>query len=264
MSNTYTSTDGNVIHRSAQVDKPRKIVKTKCYRCGGQGGSTSWPGFTCFRCGGSGVDPRYFDWAVPASWTDDEIKIWDDKRVARNLKAKNRAADRKAAKREAAQNEFLDTLDDAIRTQLLAAFDNTENTIITDIRHKFRQYGGLSDKQVDFVLQLAEEDREAAIAAANAPVVPQVEEGKRTITGTIVGLKWKTSQFGYNPVDVLKMTVALDDGTRVWGTVPTSIFSEAEIGTRVTFTATVKRGDRDETFGFFKRPTKASVAEAIV
>lgn len=32
--------------------------QAECSRCGGQGGSKSWPGFTCFRCDGSGVDPK--------------------------------------------------------------------------------------------------------------------------------------------------------------------------------------------------------------
>jgi hypothetical protein len=55
------------------------------------------------------------------------------------------------------------------------------------------------------------------------------------------------------------MTVRDDRGFLVWGSVPAAL-GGIEQGDRVQFNATVTKSDRDETFGFFKRPTKAQFA----
>lgn len=79
-------------------------------------------------------------------------------------------------------------------------------------------------------------------------------EGRVEITGTVLCFKWQESDYG----DVLKMLVQDDRGFRVWGSVPKSL-DDAERDSRITFTATITRSDRDAKFGFFKRPTKAAV-----
>lgn len=113
-----------------------------------------------------------------------------------------------------------------------------------------------------------------------APKIEKVEPahplpvGKLELVGRIVSTKYQEGYMG----DVFKMLVELDDGNRVWGTVPSKVqdhvmnynndvamgrveatsFREYE-GLRVSFSATVERSDRDEHFGFFKRPSKVRV-----
>lgn len=94
---------------------------------------------------------------------------------------------------------------------------------------------------------------QVARAAEQAEAGP-APEGKVTVTGTVSKVAVHENDYGYRKV----MTVVLDNGARVWGTVPAAIY-EVGAGGTVTFTATFSRSDRDETFGFFKRPSKASM-----
>lgn len=76
-------------------------------------------------------------------------------------------------------------------------------------------------------------------------------EGKQRIVGEIVKLDVSENAYGVRQV----MTVKDARGFKVWGTVP-SAFNNVEVGDKVEFNADVARSDRDECFGFFKRPTK--------
>ena len=101
---------------------------------------------------------------------------------------------------------------------------------------------------VEGVTDDAKEARDAAHAAGeNSP------EGRVEITGIVLALKMQQSEYG----ETLKMLVQDDRGFRVWGTVPLSLDCNRE--DRVRFTATVQQSDKDAKFGFFKRPSKASV-----
>jgi hypothetical protein len=91
---------------------------------------------------------------------------------------------------------------------------------------------------------------ERAIQVANGtPVV----EGRIQITGTVISTCVRETDYGLT----LKAVVLDDRGFKVWGTVPSSN-DEWIAGDKVAFTATVERSDKDEMFGFYKRPTKAS------
>jgi len=51
-------------------------------------------------------------------------------------------------------------------------------------------------------------------------------------------------------------------GFKLWGSVPRSLLGETELkGQKITFTATVEQSHEEPKFGFFKRPTKASILE---
>ena len=125
--------------------------------------------------------------------------------------------------------------------------------------HKVNRYGDTSDKFVAAMIRdmerTAERDAQRAAEQANAkPVV----EGKRVIiTGEVVSVKWQENGYGGREV----MTVKDDRGFKVWGSVPSSI--DAHRGDRITFTADVEKSDRDDTFGFFKRPTKAELLAPV-
>lgn len=96
----------------------------------------------------------------------------------------------------------------------------------------------------------AERDR---IEAENAsPVV----EGRIVVEGQVLATRWQESDYGATK----KMLVRDDRGFKVWGTVPSAIL-DIEREDRVRFTATVEQSNDDETFGFYKRPSKAECLE---
>ena len=111
---------------------------------------------------------------------------------------------------------------------------------------------GLSEKQEALVLKLAE-------PRAEEKHVPVPVDGERIVVrGTAVSVKERE---GFNGPE-LKMTVKVPTAGGswlCWGTVPTALLDDQEAlrGTEVEFTAKVVKGDKDEHFGFFKRPTKA-------
>lgn len=134
----------------------------------------------------------------------------------------------------------------------------------------------LSERQLEAVIKFVERQvewdlRRAEERAREATPTTPVPAGRQTLAGTIRSTKWQDNDFGGN----LKMLVVLDDGNKVWGTVPESVhclaydhYSNGEHvpaielrGRRITFTATVEASRNDEHFGFFKRPAKAQLIE---
>ena len=96
-------------------------------------------------------------------------------------------------------------------------------------------------------------DQERAERDAAHTEGEDVPEGRLVITGTLLAMKWQDSFYG----QTLKMLVQDDRGFRVWGSVPSSF--DANRNDRIQFTAAVTKSDNDSKFGFFKRPTKATV-----
>lgn len=139
-----------------------------------------------------------------------------------------------------------------------AAYDFAKEKVNDEFLSKFARYidkyGTASEKFTAAVLKnrtrsLEYEAKRADERANGSPVV----EGKGiVIEGEIVktDVKW----YGDDARSV--MTVKDDRGFRVWGTVPAGI-TDSVAGDRVRFKATVEASDRDEYFGFFKRPTQA-------
>lgn len=82
-----------------------------------------------------------------------------------------------------------------------------------------------------------------------------VPTGRMVVEGKVIAEGTKENDFGVRYV----MTVLDDRGFKVWGTQPSSIASDIKMGDRVRFTARLEASDRDETFGFFSRPSKAEI-----
>lgn len=101
-------------------------------------------------------------------------------------------------------------------------------------------------------------EREAADAAA----LPMPElEGRVEIEGTVLAIKEVEQEaWGYHGgyETVYKMLIQHPDGWKVYGSRPASL-ADAQRGDRVKFTARFEVSRDDEKFGFFKRPTKASI-----
>lgn len=135
--------------------------------------------------------------------------------------------------------------------------------------------GTLSERQVAAVrksiVKQAEFDARDAAERATAEKCP----AERTlITGTVLSAKVQHSNFG----EVTKLTIKDDRGFKVWGNCPSSLeqiqrqgptvseFSPAGFlgpigkGDRISFVATITPSDKDEFFGFYKRPANANLA----
>jgi hypothetical protein len=112
-----------------------------------------------------------------------------------------------------------------------------------------------SDKFTRAIMRdMARTERIAAEREAERLAATPVVEGRQQIVGEVLSTKWKENAYGGR----LVMTVKDDRGFMVWGSVPSTL-DNLDRGDRVSFTATVSVSDTDETFGFFKRPTKAEV-----
>jgi hypothetical protein len=172
---------------------------------------------------------------------------------ARDAKREAEAAEAQAllaAKPEVAEfieNYVIETHDDL--DDLDDGGDRTDD-IVSSIIGRFRREGTLTPKQVALIEKVA--------TPADVTPVPDTSE-RIVITGEVVSIATKENDYGEREV----MTVEDDRGFKVWGTVPQKLIEASYTGElkgeRVTFTATVQRSDRDESFGFFKRPTKAEI-----
>jgi len=162
------------------------------------------------------------------------------------------------------------------------------DAFVADMVRTRRLYGALTERQTEVLAkkpdQIAQrierflsfaaklKEREATLAD-----VPGLTEGRQDLTGVIQSVKEQESDYGWT----LKMVVELEDGNRVWGTVPAAVEELANglvpqdtdhqdwddarrqvlVGGQITFTATVVPSNDDIHFGFTKRPsfTKKSV-----
>lgn len=149
-------------------------------------------------------------------------------------------------------------------SDLWKAFMAAWPPFIGDVAMKVNRYNDISEKQAAAIVK-ARQDALERIAQreqerANATPCP---EGRMVVEGTVVSLKWKDSQWG----GALKLTVKTDAGWLAWGTCPSALLHSdtaddgLKAGDRVQFTATVTPSDEDPIFGFFKRPTKATILE---
>lgn len=127
----------------------------------------------------------------------------------------------------------------------------------------------VSHRHVGIACWLAEAYQRHLTELANKPEpkpepepeqVPVVE-GRYEIVGTIISLKCVETAYG----ESWKMLVEAESDKggvfRVFGTYPKALDdADADRGDKVRFTAQVTRSGKDESFGFFKRPTGAVVA----
>ena len=113
-----------------------------------------------------------------------------------------------------------------------------------------------TEKMVEAVRRNLAKRAEKAAADAKLPAFPQ---GRVAVTGTVKSVKYVDSDFGGS----WKGLVELESGLRIYGTIPTNILEqytpEELAGVVITFSATLEQSRNDAAFGFWKRPTKASV-----
>lgn len=255
MSDTFTPNPDHYLR--GNLDKPTFGVVRGCGRCGGSGIYSYYHG-ACYECGGSGHSGKLKDWVLPTSWTDEQVIEWVQ---AREAKRQQRAA-KAQAKRQAQYDANLEAHEGLAEAVAIYRERELHDGFVSDVLYKAWSYE-LSEAQANAVVaaigrlvERAERDEAKASEAAANPL----PEGRYEIEGTIVSTKWQSSQYG----ETLKMLVVLDNELhKVWGTVPSALWDDADKGARVRFTATVERSEDDPAFGFYKRPTKAEVLEGV-
>lgn len=156
-----------------------------------------------------------------------------------------------------------------------------ERTLVDMCSSIIRWGSELSEKQRAFAAKLLQQiaDRPRLLAeraardADRAPIPAFIK--RATIEGTIIAAKVVEGDYGTS----IKITVEHADGWKVWGTASAELteavselsdkswLPEAERaallkGKRVRFDAAIVVSDNDSKFGFFKRPTKASLLDS--
>lgn len=235
------------------------ITKTaRCTRCGGSGIYSTFHG-VCFRCGGCGVDPHTK--IVTKIYTEKALNTLRKTRETRRINAVKKENQRVEAinrkKMETIETNGMAPAIEWISSSIIkkgiesTSFEN----FLSDLYVKLNSEGVLSEKQIEVIKNAYNNhvslEEKKAVDAKNASPCP---EGRVDITGEVITTKWKSSYYG----DTLKMLVRSTDGYKVWGSVPTSLASVKK-GETIKFTATLEKSKDDETFGFFKRPAKASI-----
>lgn len=136
---------------------------------------------------------------------------------------------------------------------------------LTDIIGKLVKYGNISDRALSFAKSLAdkipsleqqwkaiEDQRKAEHDAAEV-----ITEGRQQIIGKVISIK--ESEFGF------KILVQDRKGWKVYGNLPGNRvgsfgeYVEITKGSVIAFTATVQKSEKDEKFGFYKRPRNVKV-----
>ena len=116
------------------------------------------------------------------------------------------------------------------------------------IRAYQREMGKIAERQA----------REAADAERKATAEPVPHNERIEVTGIVASTDTRQNDYGVRHI----WTVETDRGFKLWGTIPKALVGDAKVGDTVRFTAKLERSDRDETFGFYSRPSKASVVES--
>lgn len=256
-------------HTTRPADYTTKNIWESCGKCEGTG-SVSWgidvdgavhlvnsSGETvgrrtvskvCFTCNGVG--------GKRVSQAQLDRREYGRKYRARKAEEKAAAKRAEVAAKEAEERAGFDAWK-AENADLVEFVSNARagepGTFMWDMKFRiFTEERALTENQGKVVRRIM--DQSAKDAAESSPVI----EGRIVITGKILSVKERFSAYG----SVLKITVKDDRGFKVWGTLPSAIAGQGCKGRRVTFTATVKASDDDETFGLYSRPVKAELLDA--
>lgn len=256
-----------------------------CKRCGGTG-HYSFDGFSsdCYECGNSPyakLGAEFSSEADAQKWCHVRALAKanrDRKRIAKEQAARDARDARVAALKEtdadvvAMLQKIYDDENEAYGTGDYSKV--SKNSFLRDMASKLFNAGdkGLTENMVVALRKVVVRETEKAAAKA---ALPALVEGRRVLTGKVVSTKSFESDYG----TAYKMLVELEDGTRIFGSIPSNIWNEVEflgayrkaawnetdgvmtklVGMELTFTATVEASKDDKSFGFFKRPTKAEI-----
>jgi hypothetical protein len=247
----YTVNVQQILEIKNGTAKAMVKVSNSCTKCGGRGrGPWYQDNGICYRCNGADTIGHYLI---------DKQTLY----TAEKLDAMNAKLDEKRKMREDA---FI-----ANSSEILARFDALQPEFEDLANREINQGkdGLFSDAQTqasygryDIAAWLvgnrlpAMEKMVASVRTRKEQSInlPEIKAGRVTVSGEIKSLKVTYSDFGQQE----KMLVQMDCGNRVYGSVPKAI-AGCQIGDKVKFVGTVSVSGNDSHFGFFSRPSQASV-----
>lgn len=145
-----------------------------------------------------------------------------------------------------------------------SVFNAWEERTIRDIVGKLVKYGSISEKQAQFVASLLHKiDQRPIVEAqrqAEKDAAGPVPTGRVTVKGIVLSLKEvdRAPRYYGDPGVDTKVLIKLENGSKVYG----NRFANVEKGQTVEFIATIQASKDDVKFGFFKRATLKSDADA--
>jgi len=138
--------------------------------------------------------------------------------------------------------------------------------ILQDLDRKAQTWGSISENQIALYSKLANQITDAIESGeASAEAKVATPEGRHEITGKIISIKHSDGEWGIT----CRMTIKVETDAGIWignGTLPRKVYGQFDgdtenlVGRTITLTATIERSDRDDAFGFLKRPGKAMLA----
>lgn len=233
-----------------------------CGRCGGSG---YIPGFehvenaVCFGC--YGAKGKMLSAKTQVS------RCRAERKNHREANAQAKIAEQERQERDAQRAEWT-----AAHADVVTALETMKGDFAADMRTEIEHFGKLTEKQAAAVLRIAQETAERAEKAVEVPT------GREVITGKILSVKRAESFYGYTPTVNYRATIEDDRGFRVNGNLPGALiddlfamweqehtqghsdrehWEDIAKGVRVSFTATLE--PKENGFGFFRRPARASI-----
>jgi hypothetical protein len=179
------------------------------------------------------------------------------------LKRKKEKLARERAKMAEKAEKFLDE-NDGLREAL-----ELDHHITKDLKSNLYKWGNMSEKQIALAHKLVEgakkyakmvEERQEEMKDAQP-----VEEGRlKKVEMTIVSTKSKTYSSEWETTTKTAMTMTHPDGWRVWGCVRyDDELMSLESGSKILFSGTVTKSDKDDKFGFFKRGIAHEILDKV-
>jgi len=224
-------------------------VYDACSRCGGSGWFDMWDHIVegeCFLCHGTGLAKR----AMKALTFADIEKV-----IRRRVRRRELEHERRVQARERELERF--------EARFPGAYEAAQREIgqprsgfTADVARRILALKA-TDRQVEaFMRVISELDARDAERQAAYDATPDIEEGRREITGVILSVKW--DEYAY-PKGAFKWLIQLPTGNKVYGRVPEALVGNINKGDTVRFTATVERSNKDAKFGILKRPCNAEI-----
>ncbi len=211
----------------------------------------------CGHCGArlryAGILVRNNEWIYVGETCMDnrfELSKADFQELRRNAQL-NRDRMRKSEK----LNAFVDANPELAWFTYPDVMDNY-STFVYDVASKFRRDGELSEKQIESALKaMAREDKWRWEKESEVKV--DAPSGLTQVIGTIKSFKIVDNPYSPSKWDrTIKMIVKDDRGFTVYCTLPSAL-SECNEGDKVSFMVDLTVSDRDSSFAFGKRPSKA-------
>ncbi|MCP4570571.1 MAG: hypothetical protein GY841_23550 [FCB group bacterium] len=241
------------------------MVPRTCYRCGGAGGADKWrhTGYTCFQCGGAG----HLGNRKEKLYTLEKIAKLDatrEKRRAREEKKRRDKREAEEAERKTGlvktQAENRATYPDAVE---ILERDDLKG-FLADIKEKHDTGHRLTERMAEAVLNAFKSMQEraeqnTAIEAFETATTEQ-EFGRQDIKAALLSVKDYPDNYSYDANAVVyKALWITEHGFKIFGTCPRGVSWPVDRGRVFYFKATIEF--KEEGFGFYKRPTLATLEE---